>query len=59
MKGTVTDVQLKFAEDGKFRGFAFVGFKTKEEADIARDYFDKTFFGATKIQVESCVGLGM
>ncbi|OXA38521.1 putative RNA-binding protein 19 [Folsomia candida] len=39
-KGTVTDVQLKRFNDGKSRHFAFVGYRTEEEASAARDYFD-------------------
>lgn len=53
-KGTVTDVQLKKNDDGKFRHFAFVGFKTEEEAERAKEYFHKTFVGAAKIDVDYC-----
>lgn len=51
-KGTVTDVQLKRFNDGKSRHFAFVGYRTEEEASAARDYFDRSFFGGGKMQVE-------
>ncbi|XP_035700850.1 probable RNA-binding protein 19 isoform X2 [Folsomia candida] len=56
-KGTVTDVQLKRFNDGKSRHFAFVGYRTEEEASAARDYFDKSFFGGGKMQVEPCYPL--
>ncbi|XP_043230648.1 probable RNA-binding protein 19 [Amphibalanus amphitrite] len=57
-KGYVTDVQLKYTPDGKFRGFAFIGFKTAEQADAAIDFFNGTFIGATKATVEKCASLG-
>ena len=53
-KGRVTDVQLKFDQHGKFRHFGFVGFKTAEEAEAARQYFHNTFIGASKISIEEC-----
>ena len=57
-KGYVTDVQLKYTPEGKFRGFAFVGFKTEEQADAAIEFFNGTFIGATKATVEKCAPLG-
>ncbi|CAG7830076.1 unnamed protein product [Allacma fusca] len=56
--GIVTDVQLKFTADGRFRHFGFVGFKTEAEAENAQKYFHNTYFGASKIQVEPCANLG-
>ena len=56
--GILNDVQLKYTKDGKFRNFAFVGFKTEEEASKAQKYFNGTYFGASKIQVEFCADLG-
>ena len=56
-KGQITDVQLKY-KDGKFRHFAFVGFKRPNEAENARKYFDGSFIGATKVKVEFCSDLG-
>ena len=56
--GTVTDVQLKYTLDGRFRQFGFVGFKSGDEAEAARAYFDNTYVGASKIRVESCSKLG-
>ncbi|KAK2708669.1 probable RNA-binding protein 19 [Artemia franciscana] len=57
-KGTVTDVQLKYSKDGKFRHFGFIGFKTAEEAESAQKYFDNSFVGQVKISVEPCENLG-
>lgn len=56
-KGVITDVQLKF-KDGKFRQFAFVGFKEEESASDAVKYFNGTYIGSSKIIVEPCAGLG-
>lgn len=57
-KGIVTDVQLKYAKDGKFRHFGFVGFKAEEEAQNAAEYFNNTCIKASRIKVELCAGLG-
>ena len=56
--GSVTDLQLKYSKDGKFRGFAFIGYKALEEAEKARDYLDNTYIGAAKVKVEQCKDLG-
>ena len=56
--GEVTDVQLKYTKEGKFRHFGFVGFKTDEEAEKAKKYFNNTYIGATKVSVELCADLG-
>jgi len=55
--GSVTDLQLKY-KDGKFRGFAFIGYQTDAEAGAAKKYLDGTFVGAAKIKVEICNELG-
>ena len=56
--GIVTDVQLKFTKEGKFRHFAFIGYKTEDEAQRAQKYANNTYFGASKIQVEISADLG-
>ncbi|CAH1403451.1 unnamed protein product [Nezara viridula] len=56
--GRITDVQLKYTSDGKFRNFAFIGFETEEEASNAIAALDKSFIGTHRIQVETCAGLG-
>ncbi|CAL8130979.1 unnamed protein product [Orchesella dallaii] len=57
-KGEVTDVQLKYTPEGKFRHFGFVGFRDGETAQVAQQYFDKTFVGASRICVSLCHTLG-
>lgn len=57
-KGIVTDVQLKYTKDGKFRHFGFVGFKTEEDAQNAQEYFNNSCIKASRIKVEICAGLG-
>ncbi|CAD1479371.1 unnamed protein product, partial [Heterotrigona itama] len=57
-KGLITDVQLKYTKDGKFRRFAFIGFKTEEQAVAAKEYFDKTCIDTCKISIEQCASLG-
>lgn len=57
-KGVVTDVQLKYTKDGKFRRFGFIGYKTEEQAKLAQFFFDQTYIDTCKIIVEQCAGLG-
>lgn len=57
-QGHLTDVQLKYDKDGKFRQFAFVGYSTEEEAKRAISYFDKSFFKSSRIIVEPCAQIG-
>uniref|UniRef100_A0A1Q3G5K5 Acetyltransferase-14 n=1 Tax=Plutella xylostella TaxID=51655 RepID=A0A1Q3G5K5_PLUXY len=57
-KGEVTDVQLKYTKDGKFRNFGFVGFRTEEQAAAAREYLDGSCVRSMKIDVQVCANLG-
>ncbi|XP_044269129.1 probable RNA-binding protein 19 [Tribolium madens] len=57
-KGTITDIQLKYTSEGKFREFAFVGYQNENEAEEAIKYFDGMFIQTKKIKVESCALLG-
>ncbi|CAH1638281.1 unnamed protein product [Spodoptera littoralis] len=57
-KGEVTDVQLKYTKDGKFRNFGFIGYRTEEQANQAREYFDGTCINSMQIQVQTCANLG-
>lgn len=50
-KGQITDCSMKYTKDGVFRKFAFMGFKTSEEAGKAVKFFHKSFIDASKIQV--------
>ena len=45
---------MKYNSQGKFRCFAFVGFKSEEQATEARDYFNNTYVQNCKIKVELC-----
>lgn len=58
IKGVVTDVQLKYTKDGKFRHFGFVGFQTEEQAESALKHFNNSFINTSKIKVELCAELG-
>lgn len=57
-KGEVTDVQLKYTKDGKFRNFGFIGYRSEEQAAAATEYFDGTCIRSMKIQVQPCANLG-
>ena len=51
--GNVTDAKLVTdAKSGKSRGFAFVGYRTAEEAVKAVEWFNGTFIDVRKISVE-------
>lgn len=54
----MTDVQLKYTKDGKFRNFGFVGYRTVEQASLAKEHFDGTFINSMKINVQVCANLG-
>jgi len=47
-KSIVTDVQLKYTKDSKFRQFAFIGYKLEEQAKLAQFYFDQIFIDTRK-----------
>ncbi|KEP53003.1 multiple RNA-binding domain protein [Rhizoctonia solani 123E] len=48
----LTDVRLARRPDGQSRRFAFLGYKTNEEAIAAKKYFDRTYIGGSRISVE-------
>lgn len=52
LSAVITDVHVARKADGTPRRFAFVGFKTEEQAAAIKNYFDKTFWGSQKIVVE-------
>lgn len=49
--GVITDAKLKYTKDGKFRQFAFVGYKSEADAQKAIEYFNNTYIDASKIIV--------
>ncbi|KAM7347621.1 putative RNA-binding protein 19 [Cochliomyia hominivorax] len=57
-KGTITDMQLKYTPDGKFRQFCFIGYQTEEEAQEAIKFFNNTCIQTNRIRVEMCANLG-
>jgi multiple RNA-binding domain-containing protein 1 len=46
--GVITDLKIP----GKNRRIAFVGYKTSDEAQKAQEWFNKTFIGMARINVE-------
>ncbi|XP_016982398.1 probable RNA-binding protein 19 [Drosophila rhopaloa] len=57
-QGTITDLQLKYTPDGKFRQFCFVGYSSEEEAQSAIQHFNNTCIQTSRVRVESCAALG-
>ncbi|XP_017048334.1 probable RNA-binding protein 19 [Drosophila ficusphila] len=57
-QGTITDLQLKYTPDGKFRQFCFVGYSSEEEAQSAIRHFNNTCIQTSRVRVESCAALG-
>lgn len=57
-KGHITDVQLKYTKDGKFRKFGFVGYQSEQEAAKAAEFFNSTCIDTSRITVETCAALG-
>lgn len=44
---------MKYNKAGVFRQFAFIGYKTEDEAKEAKEYFNNTFVMTSKIQVHN------
>ena len=51
-KGEVTDVRVMRAKSGRSRQFAFVGFRTEDQAKEVMEYFNNTFLKSSRIVVE-------
>lgn len=51
-KGEVTDAKLMRTKDGKSRQFAFIGFRTENEALEAIKYFNKSYLDTCRITCE-------
>ena len=56
--GELTDLKLCYTKNGKFRKFAFIGFREDQDAQRAMKYLDKSFVDTSKIQVELCKNVG-
>ncbi|KAJ8437191.1 hypothetical protein Cgig2_007541 [Carnegiea gigantea] len=52
--GEVTDAKLMRTIDGKSRRFAFIGYRTEEEAEEAVRYFNKSYLDTSRIVCEVC-----
>ncbi|EMR10914.1 hypothetical protein PNEG_03605 [Pneumocystis murina B123] len=48
----ITDIRLVRSKNGKFRGFGFIGYKTKEDALNSIKYYHNTFIDTSRISVE-------
>lgn len=51
-QGNVTDVKLMKKRNGESRRFAFIGYKSNEEADSAVVFFNNSFIDTSRISVE-------
>ena len=49
--GNVTDVKVATKPNGTSRRFAFIGYKSEEEAAKAKNWFDRTYIDSTRISV--------
>ena len=56
--GQITDVRLVHTRDGVFRRFAFVGYATEHQATEAIAYYNNTFIGSSRIEVEAAKPYG-
>ncbi|KAK9465420.1 hypothetical protein V1512DRAFT_277415 [Lipomyces arxii] len=50
--GIITDCKLMRTRSGMSRRFGFIGFKSAQDATDAANYFNHTFIGMTKIEVD-------
>lgn len=50
-QGNVTDVKLMKKRNGESRRFAFIGYKSMEDAEKSVKYFDKSFIDTARIDV--------
>ncbi|KAG7770833.1 hypothetical protein KL931_001655 [Ogataea haglerorum] len=51
-KGVVTDVKVVRNRQGESRRFAFIGYRSQQDAENAVKYFDKTFIDTARISVQ-------
>ncbi|KAI0706720.1 hypothetical protein C8T65DRAFT_651773 [Cerioporus squamosus] len=50
--GTLTDVKLVLRPDGTSRRFGFIGYKTPQEAERAKKWFNRSFVDSSRITVD-------
>jgi multiple RNA-binding domain-containing protein 1 len=51
-KGEVTDVRIQKTKSGKSREFAFIGYRTEQQAIDAQRYFNNTFLQTSRVTVD-------
>lgn len=56
--GEITDLKIMRRPDGTSRNFAFIGYRTADQAEAARKYFNNTFMGLSRLSVSSALKLG-
>ncbi|KAH9856242.1 hypothetical protein C2E23DRAFT_810772 [Lenzites betulinus] len=54
--GTLTDVKLMLKPDGTSRRFGFIGYKSSQEAERAKKWFNKSFVDSSRIVVDVVEG---
>eukprot|EP00605_Chrysophyceae_sp_TOSAG23-4_P000162 GSChrysophyteH1.ASY1.ANO1.185.1 assembled CDS len=57
-RGDVTDVKVMKTKAGKSRQFAFVGFRTNEQATDCCNFFNNTFIDSAKVSIEMAKRVG-
>ncbi|RPD76903.1 RNA-binding domain-containing protein [Lentinus tigrinus ALCF2SS1-7] len=50
--GTLTDVKLVLKPDGTSRRFGFIGYKSSQEAERAKKWFNRSFVDSSRITVD-------
>ena len=50
--GTLTDVKLMLKPDGTSRRFGFIGYKSPQEAERAKKWFNRSFVDSSRITVD-------
>ncbi|KAI0370963.1 hypothetical protein BV20DRAFT_1071162 [Pilatotrama ljubarskyi] len=54
--GTLTDVRLMLKPDGTSRRFGFIGYKSPQEAERAKKWFNRSFVDSSRITVDIVEG---
>ncbi|KAI0702632.1 hypothetical protein C8Q76DRAFT_802236 [Earliella scabrosa] len=55
--GTLTDVKLVLKPDGTSRRFGFIGYKSSQEAERAKKWFNRSFVDSSRITVDIVDGV--
>lgn len=54
-KGDVTDVKIISTKDGKSRNFAYIGFKSENQAKVAIKYYNNSYLKTNRLNVEEAL----